>query len=503
MADIKPWSIEYDDFLHDESKKIGHADSISFPTSEQDVISIINNVSSSNQKITIQGARTGITAGAVPDGGHVMNLSRMNSISDIKYHNSDETHSIIVQPGAILNDIRKVIDAENLFFPPDPTETTASIGGMASCNASGALTYKYGPVRNWIRSLRIVLPNNGCMYIKRKTIFADGYNFLLAACNGSHINGTLPNYTMPNVKSAAGYYIAKDMDIIDLFIGMEGTLGIITELELVLTQKPNYIHGLIVFFDSEQNALSFVNSVKTEPSIKMQTAAIEYFNHDALNLLRRMKSERQLFSDIPDIPAQHTNAVYAELHCSSESEMDDAIMTVLDLIINTGSCEDDTWYATNERELILHKTFRHAVPEAVNLYIGEQKKNNPEITKLGTDMSVPDDKLNETMSMYNSELAAANLKSVIFGHIGNNHLHVNILPHSYDEYITGKELYKSWASRIVAYGGSVSAEHGIGKLKTEFLELMYGKENISQMKALRDVFDPDNILNPGNLFGIA
>ena len=146
------------------------------------------------------------------------------------------------------------------------------------------------------------------------------------------------------------------------------------------------------------------------------------------------------------------------------------------------------------------KKFRHAIPESINMLIGEHKKAIPELTKLGTDMSVPDGRLEEVMRMYHDGLAAAGLDYVIFGHIGNNHVHVNILPRSMEEYEMGRALYLEWARQIVAMGGSVSAEHGIGKIKTEFLKLMFGDEGIQRMRQVKELFDPAGLLNRGNLF---
>ncbi len=176
-------------------------------------------------------------------------------------------------------------------------------------------------------------------------------------------------------------------------------------------------------------------------------------------------------------------------------------MQVMEVMGALGVSDDDTWYATSERELEPIKAFRHAIPEAVNLLIGERKRDCPDLTKLGTDMSVPDSALEEVLSLYNSGLLEAGLELVIFGHIGNNHVHVNILPHDMQEYERGKQLYMEWARRIVEFGGSVSAEHGIGKIKAPFLRMMYGEEYMAQMLALKKLFDPAMMLNPGNLFG--
>jgi D-lactate dehydrogenase (cytochrome) len=148
------------------------------------------------------------------------------------------------------------------------------------------------------------------------------------------------------------------------------------------------------------------------------------------------------------------------------------------------------------------KFFRHAVPEAVNSIIDQRRKIDPGITKLGTDMAVPDDKLKEVIRMYRSDLEKNNFEFVMFGHIGNNHIHVNILPRSMEEYIRGKELYRKWAEKILSEGGTISAEHGIGKLKNEFLELMYGSAGMEEMLKVKKALEPKFILNQGNLFNV-
>lgn len=496
---INPWTTEYEDYLTDESRRVGRADAISFPASESEVVQAIREARERGQTITTQGARTGIVAGAVPNGGLILNLSRMNSIGDI----TDQ--GLTVQPGAILDDIRKRLSGSGLFFPPDPTETTASIGGMIAANASGAGTYHYGPTRHWIAALRIVLADGDIIAIRRGERFATGRAFTLTTESGRVIEGPLPAYTQPAVKSAAGYYVADDMDLIDLFIGSEGTLGVVTGAELCLAPRPSAIHGLTVFLPTEDVAIDLVGAIRGEPvdgldPIDVHPVAIEFFNSNALDLLRQAKSESAAFESIPALKDHYHTAIYTEFHEASDDDAESAVMQVIEALTALGGSDDDTWYATTEREMEPLKAFRHATPEAVNLLIGERKRENPDITKLGTDMSVPNSSLREAISMYDSGLAQSNLQSVIFGHIGNNHVHVNILPRSQAEYDLGKSLYLGWAARIVSLGGSVSAEHGIGKIKAPFLRLMYGDDGIEQMRALRRLFDPDEALNQGDLF---
>ena len=499
---IQPWSQQYEDYLRDESRRVGSADSISFPTTEAEVIAVIRQVRAQGGVITTQGARTGIVAGAVPQGGHVLNLSRMNAIGEVQRDETSGEGSVTVQPGALLDDLREAVEKAGLFFPPDPTETSASIGGMVACNASGAMTFHYGPTRDWVRSLRAALSDGETIHLKRGENRARGRSFSLTTDGGRVIAGQLPTYRMPNVKTAAGYFVADDMGMIDLFIGMEGTLGVITEVELRLIPKPQAIHGLTIFLPSEDAALKLVRILRGEPvegldAVASRPMAIEFLNSDALNLLRRAKAECSAFDSIPALKPHFHTAVYVEFHGENEEDVEEAVIRLMDTIMNLDGSDEDTWYATNDRELAPLHAFRHATPEAVNLRIDERKRACPELTKLGTDMSVPDAHLETVMAMYDADLADSGLESVIFGHIGNNHVHVNILPRDMEEYDRGKSLYLSWARRVVGLGGAVSAEHGIGKIKAPFLEIMYGEEGVAQMRALKLLFDPEGALNPG------
>jgi len=134
------------------------------------------------------------------------------------------------------------------------------------------------------------------------------------------------------------------------------------------------------------------------------------------------------------------------------------------------------------------------------MQIDNIKKTDSRITKLGTDMSVPDNKLKAAIKMYNEGIEENNLTAVIFGHIGNNHLHVNIIPQNMSEYEKGKELFLTWAEKTAAMGGAVSAEHGVGKLKVPFLKKMYNEEELNEMRKLKKLFDPAQIFNRGTIF---
>lgn len=509
---------EFPDYLRDESRRVGCADSISFPRSEGELRDQMKWLAEGGAIITTQGARTGITGGATPDGGHILNLSRMNRTLGLKRASDGRSLVLTVQPGVLLADVQqgsarmdfdatgwsgaslKVLEEAiaaggSYMFPPDLTEVSACIGGLVACNGSGARSFRYGATREHVERIRGFLADGSLIELRRGEHLAKGREFRMALAGDLCLEGRVPGYRMPRVKSAAGYYAMDDMDIIDLLIGSEGTLAVFSEIDIRLMPSPAAIWGITAFLPDEDSALRLVESARSGT----QPAAIEFVNCEALNLLRRQKAGNSAFKDLPPIEDDWDTGVYVEYH-GEEDDIVKWVEVLSELIDNCGGDADATWLASTPKDIERFKAFRHAIPESINLLIDERRKEDPRLTKLGTDLSVPDDCLLSVMKMYRRDLAGSGLESASFGHIGNNHVHVNIIPRSIDEYDRGKNLYLQWASRVVDMGGSVSAEHGIGKLKTRMLEIMYGGSGCSEMRDLKKVFDPEGRLNRGNLF---
>lgn len=509
---------DYAEYLKDESRSVGEAESISFPVSEEEVRAILKEEYAAGHRITVQGARTGLAAAAVPHGGHVLNLMKMNRVTALR-KGEDGLFYITVEPGAILSQVKKAIESRKFnqtgwseeskkafigfsaapeqLLTPDPTESSATIGGMVSCNASGARSYLYGPTRGRVNALRVVLCDGDVLALKRGEVFARGRDLTLTTEGGKAIHVKLPTYQLPKTKNASGYYIADDMDAVDLFIGSDGTLGVITSIELTLLPMPATIWGVTCFFAEESQAIRFVQKVREE--IKT-LSSLEYFDGRALNLLRKQKAESTAFAQLPFIDPAYGCAVYTEVHCDNEEQATAGLFAIGDAMKACGGSEDNTWVARNASERDILYFFRHATPESVNMTIDKRKKIDPVITKLGSDMSVPDKYLADVVAMYEKDLAAGGFDYVKFGHIGNNHLHVNILPRNGEEYKNGKELFRKWAAEVTKMGGAVSAEHGVGKLKADFLMVMYGPEHIKEMAELKAAFDPKGLFGTGNLF---
>lgn len=518
MDAIKPLTSEFDEYKRDESRQAGEAQTISFPTSEAEVRSILRELYAEGTPVTVQGARTGLAAGAVPRGGHVLNTSRMNRYLGMDI-GANYRFRLRCQPGVILSELRKHLasktiahdgwDARSLdalavfgrapeqFFPTDPTEASACLGGMVACNASGARSYGYDAMRPHVSGLRVVLADGDVVALRRGEVFAQKRSLTLRTEGGRVLDLALPAYQMPDVKNASGYYVEDDMDAIDLFIGACGTFGVITEVEVELLPVPAVVWGVNCFFASEEAALDFTCAARPELG---RACAFEYFDGEALNILRRQREESTAFSSLPVFPAGARACIFVELDCESEAEAHDELNRLGRILTRTGGSEEATWVARTDVDRESQRFFRHAVPESVNMLIDERRRSEPGITKLGSDMSVPDERLHDVMALYRQTLAEAGLESAAWGHIGSNHIHVNVLPRTMADYEAGQRLFAGWAEEVTRMGGAVSAEHGVGKLKAGFLMTMYGEKHVREMAHLKLQLDPKGQLGRGNLF---
>ena len=517
-ATIKPFTDEFEEYGRDESRSSGEASSISFPTSEDEVRAVLRQLHADGTPVTVQGARTGLAAGAVPHGGHILNTSRMNRYLGLR-RDGEGRFLLRVEPGVVLSELRKQLgkkvlptagwgqtslkvyeefqSAPEQFFPTDPTEASACLGGMAACNASGARSYAYGPMRPHIMGLHVVLADGDLLTLHRGEVFAQGRRLSLVTAEGRTLELDLPGYTMPQTKNASGFFVVDNMDAIDLFIGACGTLGIITELEIALQPAPAIVWGVSCFFDSEDKAVAFTDAARP---VLAHAAAVEYFDAGALDILRRQREQSTAFASLPALDDEAKVCVYVELDCDDEEQATKELYHLGWVLELSGGRDDATWVARTAVDRECQRFFRHAVPESVNMLIDERRRTDPTITKLGSDMSVPNNRLADVVALYRRTLAESGLESAAWGHIGNNHLHVNILPRDVEDYRRGGELFAQWAAEVTAMGGAVSAEHGVGKIKASFLETMYGHEAMVESAQLKLQLDPAGQLGRGNLF---
>jgi D-lactate dehydrogenase (cytochrome) len=477
----------------------GHALKLFLPETAEDVAAILRDADEQKMPVTVSGARTGTVGGAIPFGGFVISMERMNKIIGV----DKNARTATVQPGVILGDLQKAVDADGLFYPPDPTEWSCQIGGTVATNASGSRSFKYGATRNFVERLTVVLADGDMIDLRRGEIKADESGMLvLTTLDGRKIQVKVPTYKRPQVrKNVSGYFAEPAMDAIDLFIGSEGTLGVIVEIELSLLSKPRGFFSGIVFFETHGALLEFVDEARDLSFAARRNPApaasgsdlrpapdaslIEYFDDRALKFI----SEK-----FPAVPPEMAGAIYFEQETNEGSE--DALLEAWNALLERHNADlESSWFTTTDADNEKMREFRHALPVSVNERIVRSGQR-----KVGTDMSVPDENFLDFLRIYKRVLNESGLDHVIFGHIGDCHLHANILPKNDDEATRARHLYGRFVADAIMLGGTVSAEHGIGKLKRKYLNVMMGERYLSEMAAVKKAFDPKGILGRGNMF---
>lgn len=423
------------------------------PESVEEVVEIVRQATADRTPITCAGAQTSTTAASITDKGMLLSLRSLDRISAI----DEETKTIRVEPGALVGEIKRTAAAAGLLFAPDPTsEEESTIGGAIACNASGARTFKYGATRKHVQALKVVMASGEMMEFRRTNL----------------------------EKNTVGYAFAHDP--IDWFIGSEGTLGIVVEAELALLPLPTHVVGLAVFFGTEEAALSFV--VAARESRTVTPRCIEYFDDQAIGIARAAAHGEML-------PDGAKAMVYVEEEV--RDDLDSTLGEWSDLIQSTVT-DFDPLVFDGEARLREARQIRHSIPSTMNergtKYSGAGGR------KVSTDWAVPYRKVAEAIRIAR-ELAVEHQigQAVIYGHAGNGHPHQNFIARDVRELATIEVVVEQTLRHVLALGGTVAAEHGIGKIKRRWLPLQMNGLQIAMMTAVKRELDPFGILAPGNI----
>jgi len=427
--------------ITDASNFPGQADQLFTPETESEVAAILQRASQQKIPVTVCGALTGLAGGASPSGGWALSLTRMRKLEVGKGR-------AVVGPGVLLREVQSSAANSGQFYAPDPTENTSSIGGNVAANSSGSRSFRYGATRRHVLSLRVAFIDGSIQTFRR----------------GEKIDFEVPAISLPHTtKHSAGYPLAPGMEWVDLIVGNEGTLGVVTEAELQFLPAPGERLGGVVFFRSEQDALEAVDRWRSTPGLNM----IEYIDHASLQMM--------------DTP--HQAALMIEIEGDADIDM-------------TTALENDSWFATSATDRERFRVFRHTLAEKAN-----DRVRRTGFVKFGTDYAVPLDKNREMMAIYRRVLDADSPgRYVIYGHIGDAHVHVNSFPETREQFERGKEIMTDLAREAVKLGGTVGAEHGLGKRKAHLLEIQYPPAQIEAMKQVKRRLDPDWLLGRGTLF---
>lgn len=432
------------DFSHDELGTLkNYPDVLIKVKTVQEISDIMKYAYEKNIPVTVRGSGTGLVGGAVPlEGGILLNTSLMNQILELDENN----FSITVEPGVLLMDLAAYVEENDFFYPPDPGEKSATIGGNISTNAGGMRAVKYGVTRDYVRSLKVVMPN-----------------------------GDIETFGGNVVKNSSGYSLK------DLIIGSEGTLAIVVEATLKLLPLPDESISLLVPFKTMQEALDAVPEIlrsKTNPT------AVEYMSKETI-----LNSEKFLGKKFPD--TRYDAYLLLTFDGNDVKSIEENYSKVADLCLSLGAI--DAYFVDTEERKKSVWSARGAFLEAIKASTDKMDE---------CDVVVPKDKIADYIRYTHQLSKELDIRLPSFGHAGDGNLHIYLCKDGMDEQLWQQKLqltFEKLYQKAKEMNGLVSGEHGIGYAKKEYLKTSLGENQIRLMQEIKKVFDPKNILNPGKI----
>jgi len=481
-------------------------EAVVYPESEADVSEVLREANASGTPVTVSGGGTGLTGARVATcGGLVMTMELMRHAGPRPgFEIVSDTHdgleyTLAVDadsgrawcPPAITLDAIEALLAPDLLFPPAPTERSAMIGGAVAENASGARSFMHGATREWVEALEVVLPTGDTLHLSRDEVLAEGRSLRFTSREGTEYQVQAPSYAMPETKNAAGLFAANGMDLLDLFVGAEGLLGVITAVLVRLTPRPTLFSDT-AFYASEEEALACADHLREAARAGLPLLSVEFYDPGALRFM----------ADHPQVKPEHQAAIFTELDADDHATVEAFAEIVM------ASAPLDDWFADSDREREAQRDFRHSLPETVNTWLRARGTD-----KLCTDYAVPEASFPAMMEAYHEACDAflqvtgrPDASAVLFGHIGNHHLHIDFLPADAAEEDASMQQYAILAQKAIELGGTITAEHGVGKKtlpiggrRVPYLEVMYGRKGLEEIAQAKLAVDPAAILNRGNM----
>ena len=487
-----------DSFLSDAAHVPGGvAAGVVFPADVDEVAAV---VAASTRLLPI-GAQSSLTGGATPRGDVVLSTRRLAHISEPR------NGSVRVGAGVPLATLQRALAGQGLYYPPTPTFDGAFVGGTISTNAAGAATFKYGSTRPWVEALTVVLADGSILEIQRGDVAASGDGwFEIERIDGAISRVTVPGYTMPSVpKLSAGYFAAPGMDLVDLFVGSEGTLGVIADATLRVIARPRLCIALVECAD-ERQAVAVTGALRAAAHAAwndrgpLDVAAIEYIDARAIAVL-----DAAIFART-GVARPHADGTLLLVQIEFGPRADDALAALRALLDECGVGGDPVLAMPgDERGASRLIELREAVPAAVNGRVAAAKAAvHPDIQKTAGDLIVPAERLGDSLVLYREAFERRGLEYAIWGHASDGNLHPNIIPRALADVDLGREAIREMARGVTAMGGAPLAEHGVGRspLKQSLLLDLYGERGIEQMRAVKRALDPGNKLAAGVLFEI-
>jgi D-lactate dehydrogenase (cytochrome) len=494
----------------------GYADAVAFPRSEAEVAALLQQ----HARVLPIGAQSSVTGGATPRGELILSTAKLAGILQIG------TDSVRVQPGVSLAALQEAMLKAGHYYPPAATYEGAFVGGTISTNASGAATFKYGSTRDWVEHITVVLASGETLDIERGAVHAHPEGFFEIVTRHGTTRLVIPTYRMPDVpKRSAGYFAAPGMDLIDLFIGSEGTLGVVVEATLKVKPEVPLTCLALVPFTSEATALEVVTTLRKESVEARRSAdprgldvsAIEFMDRRCLQMLAEDGVDRKhdvafppgtgtvLLIQIELPPGTDAGQAFDQIAGALEPHAPDTPLVRFTRILDRVGALDHAEMAMPGDRKRAQQFFelREGAPSAVKQRIALAKERvDQAIEKTAADMIVPFERFAAMMGVYRAGYERRGLDYAIWGHVSDGNVHPNVIPRTLQDVNAGKDAILEFGREVVRLGGCPLAEHGVGRsaIKQALLRQLYGGEGVVEMRAVKAALDPEWKLSPGVLF---
>ena len=415
-------------------------DVVVWPLSLAEIGQILKMANEDRIPVTPWGAGTSLEGNPIPvEGGIVLDLQQMNRILELR----TEDLQVRVEAGVIYKELNQTLSRHGLFFPPDPG-ASATIGGMVGNNASGIRTIKYGATKDFILSMVVVLPSGEIIHVGTNAI-----------------------------KTSSGY------DLCRLFVGSEGTLGVVTEVTLRLIGLPAEFMAAIAQFNPIREATDTVIQIMRSG---LSPAALEFLDAPTVQVVNQFKK----------LSLEERPTLFIEFHGASAAGLREELEMVKEICGENRSFRFDAGIGREERNRLWEA--RYGVRESI-------KVNNPGFYPLVIDTAVPISKYSDMVEWGQRIVEKKGLKGYAFGHAGSGNLHMEILgiPEEKAQWQKVREAEEEIVHFALECGGTATGEHGIGIGKKKFMKKEHG-ESLTLMKRIKKLLDPNGIMNPGKIF---
>ncbi len=469
------------------------------------------------QPILPIGAQSSLTGGATPFGDVVLSTERLQSLIV-------DGDRVRAGAGVPLQAVQDELSKSGRWFPPVPTYLGACAGGAVATCAAGAATFKYGSVREWVESLTVVLAGGDVLRLSRGECRAQAGRFTIATAGGDRTIA-IPHLRMPDVpKRSAGYHVAPDMDLIDLFIGSEGTLGVIAEATFRTAALPGGLCRALVPAASEEVAIALVGELRsaaietwrTHDPLGVDISAIEHIDARAIAVVREDGVDRRLDITLPsgaavvlliDLELSKTADdanLWSQLESARDADAPDSPLLRFCRILDRAGVLDDAEIALpgDRSRAAAFAELREAVPAGVNRRVALAKRIDGGISKTAADMIVPFDRFRDMLRQCRVLFEQRGLDLAVWGHISDGNVHPNVIPRRADDVAKGRDAILELGEWVIAAGGCPLAEHGVGRhpIKQQLLRKLYGSAGVDAMRAVKLSLDPKGLLARGVIF---